>query len=311
VLGQDRAARHRLLAWQSRILSFEPRPRGRRAVPRPDGYRRLCGAGHRARRLFRVAPPPRAFQQVTIVDGWVSLRSSSWPASCVSGEPLPPAGDHPSPARPRHPFLEHRGRRSRLGIRGRCDTRGAVTRRPVLSRVLPDRLHRAGAADAQAPQPVGTTTWLDGAVAGLGAAALCACFAFNTVLHSVGGDASAVATDLAYPIGDGLLLILAWVAPPSSPAGRKTQWLLIRRCNCDDCRRRYVQPVRESGTTSHVGSIFNSVAWPCAILLISIAVWVHPLQKSPLAIGETPGFLLPGLGPPRGSRFSWLTRCIR
>ena len=53
-------------------------------------------------------------------------------------------------------------------------------------------------------------TWLDGAVAGLGAAGVCACFAFNTILHSVGGDASTVtvAVDLAYPIGDVLLLIL-------------------------------------------------------------------------------------------------------
>ena len=35
---------------------------------------------------------------------------------------------------------------------------------------------------------LGATTLLDGAVAGLGAAALCSCFAFNTILHSVGGS---------------------------------------------------------------------------------------------------------------------------
>src|SRR2546421_2083260 len=52
-------------------------------------------------------------------------------------------------------------------------------------------------------------TWLDGAVAGLGAAALCAAFAFNAILRSLGGDPLAVATNLAYPIGAGLLFGLA------------------------------------------------------------------------------------------------------
>ena len=146
----------------------------------------------------------------------------------------------------------------------------------------------------------GTTTWLDGAVAGLGAAALCACFAFNTVLHSVGGDASAVATDLAYPIGDGLLLILAVGGTAIIPGRKKTQWLLIAGAIAMTAVGDTFNLFASSGTTSHVGSIFNSVAWPCAILLISIAVWVHPLQKSPLAIGETPGFLLPGLGAAAG-----------
>ncbi len=146
----------------------------------------------------------------------------------------------------------------------------------------------------------GATTWLDGAVAGLGAAALCACFAFNTVLHSVGGDASAVATDLAYPIGDGLLLILAVGGTAIIPGRKKTQWLLIAGAIAMTAVGDTFNLFASSGATSHVGTIFNSVAWPCAILLISIAVWVHPLQKSALAVGETPGFLLPGLGAAAG-----------
>jgi EAL domain-containing protein (putative c-di-GMP-specific phosphodiesterase class I) len=147
---------------------------------------------------------------------------------------------------------------------------------------------------------LGVTTWLDGAVAGLGAAALCACFAFNTVLHSVGGDASAVATDLAYPIGDGLLLILAVGGTAIITGRKKTQWLLIAGAIAMTAVGDTFNLFASSGATSHVGSVFNSIAWPCAILLISIAVWVRPLQKSPLAIGETPGFLLPGLGAAAG-----------
>ena len=147
---------------------------------------------------------------------------------------------------------------------------------------------------------LGATTWLDGAVAGLGAAALCACFAFNTVLHSVGGDASAVATDLAYPIGDGLLLILAVGGTAIIPGRKKTQWLLIAGAIAMTAVGDTFNLFASSGATSHVGTIFNSIGWPCAILLISLAVWVRPLRKSPMAVGEAPGFLLPGLGAGAG-----------
>lgn len=144
---------------------------------------------------------------------------------------------------------------------------------------------------------MGATTWLDGAVAGLGAAALCACFAFNTVLHSVGGSATTVATDLAYPIGDGLLLILAVGGTAIIPGCRKNpQWLLIAGGIGVAAVGDTFNLFASSGTTSHLGAILNGIAWPCTILLISIAVWVRPLHSSPLQPSVTPGFLLPGLG---------------
>ena len=50
--------------------------------------------------------------------------------------------------------------------------------------------------------------WLDGVVAGLGAAALCAAFAFHSILHVTDVQATAAATNLAYPVGDVLLLAM-------------------------------------------------------------------------------------------------------
>ena len=70
-------------------------------------------------------------------------------------------------------------------------------------------------------------TWLDGAVAGLGAAALCAAFAFTAILRSLGGDPLAVATNLAYPIGDVLLLGLAVGGTAILPR-RRPPWLLLQ-----------------------------------------------------------------------------------
>ena len=59
-----------------------------------------------------------------------------------------------------------------------------------------------------ATQKLTTSSWLDGAVASLGTAAVCAAFAFERVLRLAGGNPSATATNLAYPIGDVLLLSL-------------------------------------------------------------------------------------------------------
>lgn len=143
---------------------------------------------------------------------------------------------------------------------------------------------------------MGVTTWLDGAVAGLGAAALCASFAFNTILHSVGGNATTVATDLAYPIGDALLLMLVVGGTAMIPGRKSPQWLLIACAIACTAVGDTFNLFASSGATSHLGTILNGIAWPCAILLISIAVWVRPLQSSPLAPSRAAGFLLPGLG---------------
>ena len=110
---------------------------------------------------------------------------------------------------------------------------------------------------------VGATTWLDGGVAGLGAAALCACFAFNTILHSVGGDATTVATDLAYPIGDALLLILAVGGTAIIPGRKNPQWLLIASAIGCTAIGDTFNLFASSGSPSHIGVILDGVAWPC------------------------------------------------
>ncbi len=147
---------------------------------------------------------------------------------------------------------------------------------------------------------VGATTWLDGGVAGLGAAALCACFAFNTILHSVGGDATTVATDLAYPIGDALLLILAVGGTAIMPGRKNPQWLLVASAIGCTAIGDTFNLFASSGSPTHVGIILDGIAWPAAILLISFAVWVLPVHTNPLARTGAPGFLLPGLGAGAG-----------
>jgi diguanylate cyclase len=140
-------------------------------------------------------------------------------------------------------------------------------------------------------------TWLDGAIAGLGAAAVCAAFAFHAVFRSLGGDAAnvnplGVAVDLIYPIGDVLLLALV-VGGTAILPGRRLPWLLFATA----CA---VNGIGDTfnlfGTTSQVGVVFNGIAWPIAITLMSISVWVPPGPRQLLQDGKLPGFLLPGAG---------------
>ncbi|MHB8488409.1 MAG: putative bifunctional diguanylate cyclase/phosphodiesterase [Candidatus Dormibacteria bacterium] len=135
-------------------------------------------------------------------------------------------------------------------------------------------------------------TWLDGAIAGLGAAAVCAAFAFHAVFRSLGGDAFGVAVDLVYPIGDVLLLALV-VGGTAVLPGRRLPWLLFATA----CA---VNGVGDTfnlfGSTAQVGVVFNGVAWPIAITLMSVSGWVPPGRRELLDGGKLPGFVLPGFG---------------
>jgi diguanylate cyclase len=140
-------------------------------------------------------------------------------------------------------------------------------------------------------------TWLDGAIAGLGAAAVCAAFAFDAVFRTLGGDAAdvnafGVIVDLIYPIGDVLLLALV-VAGTAVLPGRRVPWLLFAAA----CA---VNGVGDTfnlfGSTSRVGVVFNGIAWPIAITLMSISVWMPPGRRDLVEGGKLPGFLLPGAG---------------
>jgi diguanylate cyclase (GGDEF)-like protein len=145
-----------------------------------------------------------------------------------------------------------------------------------------------------------TPSWLDSVIAALGAAAVCSALAFHSLLHSAGGGALAVATNLAYPVGDLLLLGLV-VGSAAMLAGRsRAPWVLLGTGMALNAVGDTFNLFGAGIGSSHVGVIVNGIAWPTAILLISMAMWVPSGHSDPKALQRPPGFLLPGLAAVSG-----------
>jgi diguanylate cyclase len=140
-------------------------------------------------------------------------------------------------------------------------------------------------------------TWLDGAVAGLGAAAVCSAFAFHAIVLSIGTSATApaIAVNLVYPIGDVLLLALV-VGGTAVLPGRRLPWMLVAAACAINSIGDTFNLFASSGRSLPVGDIIDGIAWPTAILMISISVWVPAGRRDLLQTARVPGFVLPGIG---------------
>ncbi len=129
-----------------------------------------------------------------------------------------------------------------------------------------------------------SSLWLDGVVGGLGAAAIGAALAFQTIMDATGGaPAAAVATNLAYPIADLLLLVLVVgvMALMGWHPGR-AWWLLasgfVLFAVVDTL---YLFRVAEG--TYQYGSWFE-LLWPGAAVIIGLAAWSSPRAEQPLRL---------------------------
>jgi diguanylate cyclase (GGDEF)-like protein len=142
--------------------------------------------------------------------------------------------------------------------------------------------------------------WLDGAVAGLGAAAVCAAFAFHSILQSAGGGTAAVATDLVYPIGDLLLLALVVGGAAVVPARTRGPWLLLGAGTAMIAVGDTFNLFGSSIGASQGGTVLNAIAWPAATLVMSAAVWLPLHTARADARRELPRFVLPSLAVTAG-----------
>jgi diguanylate cyclase (GGDEF)-like protein len=137
--------------------------------------------------------------------------------------------------------------------------------------------------------------WLDGVVAGLGGAALCATFAFHSIHHLTGGSTLGTAVNLAYPVGDLMLLLLAIGGTVLLSGRGSAQWYLLAAGLLVIVIGDTFNLVGSSaGLTTRFGTDFNQIAWPTAILLMSISVWMPARHADPLRPQKVSSFTFPG-----------------
>jgi diguanylate cyclase (GGDEF)-like protein len=139
-----------------------------------------------------------------------------------------------------------------------------------------------------------TPNWLDGAVAGCGAGAMCAAFVFIRIVP-VEGSRIGTLVNLIYPVGDVLLLALVVGCTALLPGPKDRAWILVAvACAVNaagDTANLF--PGGQAGTGA-AGTI-DAIAWPVAILLLSLAVWQRPRRVELTGPPRTAGFTLPGL----------------
>ncbi len=136
-------------------------------------------------------------------------------------------------------------------------------------------------------------TSLDGLVAALAAAAFSATFVVAEVLKVTGGSALSVATNLAYPLGDVLLLALAVGGLAVLPRAFRPFFALVcvaLTTNAIGDGFNLLQPM------SRFGYISDGAAWPVSLTLLAIAVWLVPEDVEYPGVDRSAGFALPAFG---------------
>src|SRR5439155_8376935 len=119
--------------------------------------------------------------------------------------------------------------------------------------------------------------WLDGVIASLAVAAFGAAVVFGEVLHSTGGSALVVATNLAYPLAD--LLLLALLVAMSGLAGWRfdSTWGFVALgfavFAIADSTYLY-----ETAVGRYVEGSTLDVGWPAALVLIACSAW-QPIRR--------------------------------
>ena len=140
-----------------------------------------------------------------------------------------------------------------------------------------------------------TPSWLDGVIAGLGTGAVVAAFAFHGLVKSTEGSTIATLTNLAYPAGDVLLLALVVGGTALLAGRRKAPWALLAFGLGLNAVGDTFNLFSDSFGSSYAGSTINAIAWPTAIVVMAMAVWLRPRPLDPLAEQRPLGFVLPEL----------------
>jgi diguanylate cyclase (GGDEF)-like protein len=136
------------------------------------------------------------------------------------------------------------------------------------------------------------TLWLDGITASVAAAALGAAVLVELVLESTEGSVSAVVTNLAYPLGD--VLVLSAVFGVFSLTGWRPgrSWLALGLGVLATAIADSIYLFQASAGTYESGSLVD-ILWPVSMLLIGGAAWVDERDQRGLFVEGRPLLAVP------------------
>jgi len=137
------------------------------------------------------------------------------------------------------------------------------------------------------------SVWLDGAVAGLGAAAIVCAFVFDTILSSLSGSAAEVATNLAYPVGDLILLAIAVSALVIVPGWPLRLVTLVIGCLVLAIGDTVYLFESAAGTYKAGGPL--DASWMTALFFLSLTVWQRVGVRRPDEEVPAPSMVLPAV----------------
>ncbi len=137
------------------------------------------------------------------------------------------------------------------------------------------------------------SVWLDGAVAGLGAAAIVCAFVFDTILSSLSGSPAEVATNIAYPIGDLILLAIAVSALVIVPGWPIRLITLVVGCLTLAIGDTVYLFESAAGTYKAGGPL--DASWMTALFFLSLTVWLRVGVRRSDEEAPAPSLVLPAV----------------
>jgi len=125
--------------------------------------------------------------------------------------------------------------------------------------------------------------WLDGITAGLAVAAISTAVVLEAVLATTSGSVAAVATNLAYPLGDTLLLALVVGAFPLTNWRPGRAWLQLAAGLAVLAAADSVYLYQVANDTYVTGTPID-VTWPVALALLANAAWARSRGERPVDV---------------------------
>jgi two-component system, cell cycle response regulator len=141
---------------------------------------------------------------------------------------------------------------------------------------------------------IGGMLWLDGATAALAAGAFGAAVIFEIVTGVTEGSTSAVVTNLAYPLGDVLLLSAVFGVFSLTGWRPGLRWFLLGLGVLSTAVADIVY-LFQSAAGTYVEGTWIDILWPASMLLVAASAWVNDRTRAGLMVDGRPLLAVPAV----------------